>query len=325
MSAQVQRILGGIYLLSIDPINEGVNFKENYKITAVLSVVHGGLPPYLAQQYEHLQIDVNDEETVNLLEHFPEAMSFMDKALFTGHEGSQKHLGAVLVHCAQGQSRSVAIILAYLMYKYKLSVEQAIHAIKRKSPAAQPNDGFVEQLQLFKEMGCEVQQKSKVYKSFLIANSLKLDPSGGLLRQQGLWLSHETGSKSDEVSKNDSVFNLRCKRCRTVLAMETEIEKHERPDMNSRQAQFIKTAPNSRRIISAVDASKTCSHYFVDEPLTWMTSELSKQDMEGKLSCPKCETKVGGYSWKGSRCSCGKWMIPAIHLQTAKVDCMKRN
>ena len=55
-----------------------------------------------------------------------------------------------------------------------------------------------------------------------------------------------------------------------------------------------------------------------------MKQELDKAEMEGKFLCPKCSSKVGGYSWRGSRCSCGKWMVPAIHLQEAKVDYIKR-
>ena len=30
--------------------------------------------------------------------------------------------------------------------------------------------------------------------------------------------------------------------------------------------------------------------------------------------------KVGAYNWKGSRCSCRKWVTPAIHLQSNRVD-----
>lgn len=323
MSQLVHRILGGIYILSIEPINAGVDLRKEFQISSVISVVDGAVPEYLSHDYQYLQIDITDEETVNILEHLPEALQFIDTALFSGsEEESKKHLGSVLIHCAQGQSRSVTVVLAYLMYKYKLSIKQAMHAVKRKVPGAQPNVGFVEQLNVFKEMGCTVDKSSKAYRNFLIAYSLKLDPSGGLLRHQGVW--QNTG-KIAAGSQDGGEFNLRCKRCRTILATDTDIEMHEAPDAESRQSQFIKTAPNSRRIVSAVEASKTCSHYFVDEPMSWMGAELEKQDIEGKLCCPKCEAKVGGYSWKGSRCSCGKWMIPALHLQTAKVDSMKKN
>ena len=117
---------------------------------------------------------------------------------------------------------------------------------------------------------------------------------------------------------------LRCKRCRQVLALSSQIETHEPPEADSRQAQFIKTAPNSRRIIDVKPASPSCSHYFLTEPLNWMKDELQgKGELDGKFQCPKCNSKVGGYSWKGTRCSCGRWMIPALHVQTAKVDFVK--
>ena len=54
-----------------------------------------------------------------------------------------------------------------------------------------------------------------------------------------------------------------------------------------------------------------------------MKQELDKAEMEGKFCAPNAPLGWG-YSWRGSRCSCGKWMVPAIHLQEAKVDYIKR-
>lgn len=61
------------------------------------------------------------------------------------------------------------------------------------------------------------------------------------------------------------------------------------------------------------------------EPLDWMKDELEKTEIEGRFNCPndKCGAKIGGYDWRGSRCSCGKWVIPGIHLQIARVDEVK--
>lgn len=308
------RILGGIYLLSIEPINSGVDFTKD-KITHVLSVLPGALPPHIKKNYIHHQIEITDEETSNILETLPKAMEFIDEALFCGAATEKKHIGAVLVHCAQGVSRSVAIVVAYLMYKYKLSYAQALHAVQRKVPDAQPNNGFEEQVQLFREMDFKVDMSSQLYRQFLVTNCLKQDPSGLLLSSLDLF-----GTSSP---RKPGSFHVRCKRCRHSLATQGEIETHEAPGAESQQSQFIRKAANSRRIVSTFEGSKTCSHYFMGEPLEWMRSELAKQEMEGKFLCPKCETKVGGYSWQGSRCSCGKWMIPALHLQSAKVDEMK--
>lgn len=319
------RILGGIYLLSIEPVNSNHDFKTEYGVTHVISVLSGPLPPYITNDYHHLQIDINDEETANLLEHLPGAIDFINLALFPhGAEGDQKkHSGAILIHCAQGKSRSVAVIIGYLMAKYNLTYSQALHAVTRKVADAEPNSGFVEQLKLFEQMKCKVDDRSTEYRQFLVANSLKQDPSGSLLPHIEVFSSKKTDN--DEI-KADSPENyvLRCKRCRRTLASESDLEVHEPPGADSRQSKFIKNAPNSRRIISVTEAASVCSHYFMAEPVEWMRTELEKEELEGKFACPKCEVKVGGYSWKGSRCSCGKWMIPALHLQTAKVDKMKK-
>lgn len=312
-----QRILGGIYILSIEPVNAGTDFKTEYGITHIISVVPGPLPLYCSSRYKHLQIEVTDEETSNIIEQFPRATDFIESALFPPgtDPADKKHHGSVLVHCAQGKSRSVAIVIAFLMKKYNLSYAQALHAVTRKIADAQPNPGFTSQLELYKKMGCTVDESAHEYREFLVSNSLKLDPSGRQLQQLGLFKSKKTQGPAE--------FRLRCKKCRQTLATLTEIEEHDIPEEDSRQAKFIKRVPNSRRIVSLEDAAKSCSHYFVGEPVEWMAAELGKQELEGKFACPKCEAKVGGYSWKGSRCSCGKWMIPALHLQLAKVDAMK--
>lgn len=348
------RILGNIYISSFEPIQNVIDLKGEFGITHVLSVVSNPLPPHLLQEYLHLHIDITDEPTSNLLETLEEAKTFMDHALVSGStatEGPSKHKGAVLVHCAQGESRSVAVVVAYLMYKHNLAYKQAFHAVKRKLPNAEPNEGFVKQLQLFGKMGCKVEPTHSLYKAYLVETCLKLDPSGRSLQQLGFWRkknetksleeTEEAGTKADgngakenEAKENEAndlqnsetdvtPYNLRCKRCRNVLARNGDIEHHDKPDSESRQAHFVRTVPNRRRIISSVEGSNTCSHYFLSEPVVWMEEELSKQEMDGKLACPKCDAKVGGYSWKGSRCSCGKWMIPALHLQSAKIDLMK--
>ncbi|KAK6458927.1 nitrogen starvation-induced protein phosphatase [Scheffersomyces xylosifermentans] len=313
----LHRILGGIYLSSIEPINAGIDLKNEYKITHILSVVPGPIPAEYTTNYIFKQIEVTDEETTNIIQYFESSYEFIDDALFKNSKDPKKHSGNVLVHCSQGVSRSVTIIIAYLMKKYKLAIDQALHAVTRKVPEAQPNAGFMEQLVLYKDIDFKVDVSNELYRQFVVDNSLKMDPSGSSLRDLNLFKVKE---EKEEGSKD---FELRCKRCRQALALNDNIEAHDPPDSESRQSQFIKKAPNSRRIISVQEASSSCSHHFLSDPVNWMKPELEREDIEGKFLCPKCDAKVGGYSWKGSRCSCGKWMVPAIHLQVAKVDCIK--
>eukprot|EP00042_Codosiga_hollandica_P037269 m.291546 g.291546 ORF g.291546 m.291546 type:complete len:90 (-) comp55099_c0_seq3:50-319(-) len=53
---------------------------------------------------------------------------------------------AVLVHCNAGVSRSVTVVLAYLMRKQGFALDDALALVKDKRPCAQPNSGFLAQL-----------------------------------------------------------------------------------------------------------------------------------------------------------------------------------
>jgi hypothetical protein len=55
----------------------------------------------------------------------------------------------VLVHCQQGVSRSCAVVTAYLMAQNGRSVVEALEYVQKRRPQAQPNIGFMAQLQDF--------------------------------------------------------------------------------------------------------------------------------------------------------------------------------
>lgn len=69
--------------------------------------------------------------------HFQEAADFIEAALSSG--------GRVLVHCMVGLSRSATMVLAFLMIKRGLSLEQAATCVRRHREV-RPNDGFLRQL-----------------------------------------------------------------------------------------------------------------------------------------------------------------------------------
>lgn len=314
----MERILGGVFVSSVQPLNDEVDLLKEYNITHILSILPGPIPKIYTQNYNHKQIEINDDEYTDIIKYFPETNHFIRSLLFGNDTSLKKHKTNILIHCALGESRSVVICAAFLMNHYKLDMEKALYAIKRKKKIA-PNEYFLEQLQLYEDLKMDDDHllDNVSYKQFHLANQLKLDPSGASLMQE------ENFYKKKEDSSNKSV-ELRCKRCHANLAYSTSFIEHEIPDEESKQSQFIRRAPNSRRIISVQEASKTCSHFFL-EPIIWMKDELTKGELEGRFTCSKCDSKVGGYCWQGTRCSCGKWMIPALFLQNGKVDCFDKN
>lgn len=55
----------------------------------------------------------------------------------------------ILIHCNEGQSLSVSVIIFYLMTKYKLSFDESRDYIKKIKPDIRPNDAFEQVLRTF--------------------------------------------------------------------------------------------------------------------------------------------------------------------------------
>ncbi|KAM7379411.1 hypothetical protein PAMP_004962 [Pampus punctatissimus] len=74
-------------------------------------------------------------------QHFKESIMFM-------HESRLKGEGC-LVHCLAGVSRSVTLVVAYIMTVTGLGWQEALAAVRVARPCAGPNLGFQRQLQEF--------------------------------------------------------------------------------------------------------------------------------------------------------------------------------
>nr|CDI55933.1 related to Tyrosine specific protein phosphatase and dual specificity protein phosphatase [Melanopsichium pennsylvanicum 4] len=79
--------------------------------------------------------------------------------------------GTVLVHCQAGCSRSVAIVAAYLMHTRRISSDTAVGMIKRRRADAGPNRGFLAQLELYEQVGFEIDMKWQAVRRFLMSKT----------------------------------------------------------------------------------------------------------------------------------------------------------
>ncbi|KAL5782521.1 hypothetical protein ACOSP7_007550 [Xanthoceras sorbifolium] len=126
----------GLFLGSVGAASNKVGLK-GLNVTHVLTVTNS-LSPAHPNDFVYKVVAVADREDTNLSQYFDECINFIDEAKRQG--------GGVLVHCFVGRSRSVTIILAYLMKKRGMSFSQALEHVKSRRPQASPNPGFISQL-----------------------------------------------------------------------------------------------------------------------------------------------------------------------------------
>ncbi|KAH9987471.1 protein-tyrosine phosphatase-like protein, partial [Russula compacta] len=109
-------------------------------ITHVLSVTPGHvvLPPSLAAHAA--QVPLHDAPFAELVAHLPHTTHYISRALHSSPDAR------VLVHCAMGASRSVAVVCGYLIAAHRFHPAQALEHVKARRASAAPNRGFVDQL-----------------------------------------------------------------------------------------------------------------------------------------------------------------------------------
>lgn len=89
-------------------------------------------------KFQYLHLMLNDVPEENISRFFEVSRKFIADALDNG--------GVVLVHCWAGVSRSVSVVIYYLTKTYGISVREALKIIRERRPIANPNVGFIKQL-----------------------------------------------------------------------------------------------------------------------------------------------------------------------------------
>lgn len=138
-------IPGELYLSDMAAANDIVKLKR-HGIKGVISLgglyeqmsylVHGD-PEY---HLEYYQIYIEDCSSEPINEYFEDAIWFINKLS-----------APVLVHCFMGMSRSVSIIVAYLIKEKDMTYTEAISYVQERRTFICPNDGFLEQLEKYSE------------------------------------------------------------------------------------------------------------------------------------------------------------------------------
>lgn len=115
-------------------------------ITHILSI-YNGCYELFPDDFKYKIIHINDDIWININDYFEESNNFIETALNYNNT-------KVMIHCQRGVSRSVTLLIAYLLWKQNKenkilvgeidnSIDNIIKEIKIHRPIAEPNDGFI--------------------------------------------------------------------------------------------------------------------------------------------------------------------------------------
>ncbi|XP_068959686.1 dual specificity protein phosphatase 22 isoform X2 [Petaurus breviceps papuanus] len=150
MGNGMNKILPGLYIGNFKDARDAEQLSKN-KVTHILSI-HDSARPMLEVPYpwskdllglKYLCIPAADSPSQNLTRHFKESIRFIHECRLRG-EGC-------LVHCLAGVSRSVTLVVAYIMTITDFGWEDALHMVRAGRSCANPNMGFQKQLQEFEK------------------------------------------------------------------------------------------------------------------------------------------------------------------------------
>lgn len=146
------------------------SFIKNRKITYIINSASKDCPSVEHPNVAYFNISISDEMDASIAPYLFRAVHFIKQA----HKDGEN----VLSHCEKGLSRSVSIVIAYLISEKKMNYRAALNTVIAVRPHAQPNPTFVQELKDF-WLSTKMQQVSKPsvfsMKECLLNNALWLD------------------------------------------------------------------------------------------------------------------------------------------------------
>ncbi|KAL3311247.1 Dual specificity protein phosphatase 16 [Cichlidogyrus casuarinus] len=139
-SAVISQVLPHLFLGNARDAQDKDLLKKLH-ITHILNVTDS-LPNAWENNFEYMRLPAVDDDRQNLKPQFDCSFRFIEKAKANG--------GRVLVHCQAGVSRSVTIVIAYLLRcDREITLMDALDKVQEVRPIAGPNLNFMGQLQAY--------------------------------------------------------------------------------------------------------------------------------------------------------------------------------
>ena len=118
------------------------NYKElkDIGITCIINVTKAISNYYedYEDEFDYYRISVEDIENESIINNLDLVYKYIDKQI--------KKNKKILIHCFAGRSRSAAVVLFYLIKKYKLNIKEAYDLILKKRHVVNINKSFYNEI-----------------------------------------------------------------------------------------------------------------------------------------------------------------------------------
>jgi len=144
--------------------------------------------------------DIEDHPCADLLGVLPSAIREIDK-IMKSRKGESRP--CVLVHCASGISRSVAVCTAWIMLRQAMQLEEALIQVRKARPQALPNHGFVQCLQLLENAKGDLKAAHKSWEDANVMSRNSRDRCVARLREKADKVAARAASLEEQLQNLD--------------------------------------------------------------------------------------------------------------------------
>lgn len=132
----------------------------------------------------------------------------------------------LIIRSAMGKSRSAAVCIAYLLHQKRsaLTPQSALALIRESRPLCEPNPGFMEQLNVYHQMGCPDDVTSHtLYSRWLYRREVEESVACGRAPEMESVL-FEDEQPQKRIGSDGQNTEIKCRRCRSVFYFNSQLE-----------------------------------------------------------------------------------------------------
>lgn len=209
------------------------------------------------------------------------------------------------------------------MRRYHLSAKAALQRLAQARPIVCPNSSFSAQIFLFEQMNHRLDLDHQLYREFQfeLARSIYLDfdtEKGGIEGKNQLRRRFRQAFTLpyDHVSCAVTERYV-CRHCHQDLFGNADLSKHSK---GRGLHDWFKKYGSYHSKALAYDL-EDCQQIFT-HCLEWFLDQIDTpaNNHDGPIQCPKCSIVLGSYGLNGTKCACGRWVVPAFHFDQEKIE-----